>query len=190
MTDWTVGDCTVAMIRGNLAEEPMDMISLGVGMDFLPNGPASGAIFGAAGDELQKEVGDNEVESPGDILVAGGHELPSDQIILCSLPNTSEVNDLEEFLLECYLRILEEASDREDVRSLSLAPLGTGDLDYSLKVASTTLIDAIQQLAGDSLRLDRLNIVVFETVQFYSVQNFVKQTLEGDREQGPKPEYY
>lgn len=191
MTDNGLKQCSFSVIRGNLAEEPVDAIGLGVGSDYFPNGPAAGAIFGSAGDRLQNELAGREADSPGDITKTACFDLPADHIYLCALQDGQDTDDLEIFLTNCYHALLTHASDDESIRSLALPPLGTGDFGYSLEIASKTLVRCLKDLDQQEFDLESVKMVVYEAVQFHSVENFVEKAKHAtDEEDELRTEYF
>lgn len=181
MSSWSLNNTIFRITRGNLAEESVDAIAIGVSGDLLPAGPSTGAIFGAAGNGLQKHVGSQDSEKTGQVLRTPGFGLRADYIYLVVLKSKNETKTPKSFLGKCFQALLDCVNEDSDVSTFSTRPLGLGDFGFPIDTVSRAGIQTIHRtLLAESFTLAKLNLVVYDAIQFTSVNRFGKEILESN----------
>jgi hypothetical protein len=77
------------------------------------------------------------------------------------------------------MNLLGTASSDSDIRTLSSMPLGLGDHDFPINSVSRTAIQSIRNFS-DINDLDEVNIVVYDAIQYSSVERFGNELLNPD----------
>lgn len=152
-----VGDVTIELITGDIADQPdVDAVVNAANAQLQTGGGVAGAIHRAAGPGLTEECRPLAPISPGECVITGAHQLPNRHVIHCLGPVYGRDEPAEDLLASCYRRALELA-DREGISSVAFPALSTGAFGYPMeeaaRVALTTLIDMAPNL--DSVELIR-----------------------------------
>ncbi len=179
MGTWTLDDVTLRVVRGNLAEQDVDAVAIGVGEDLLPDGPASGAVFSAAGDRLVQHLDGRGPIEPGEVETVPGFDLPTETILLCSMRPRNGIDSPGAFLRSCVRNVLRRAGEEQDLGVVSLQPLGLGDYGYPVDRVSRAHIRTIVETVDRTSTFEEIRLVVYDVVEFSSVDTFAKTILEG-----------
>lgn len=187
MGTWTLHSTAFSVLRGNLAEETTDAVALGVRESLQPAGPASGAVLGAAGEDLRKHLDGLDSLQLTETVMVPGFDLPASNIVLCSLRPESKVDSPRTFLKRCYQNTL-RCAEQEGLGVISLQPLGLGDFGFPIDVVSRTGVESILQHLETSAGFDEIRVVVYDVIEYSSVDNFAEMIVEGPPEgRGNRP---
>lgn len=157
MVSHELGDVTLELITGNIADQPdIDAVVNAANAQLQIGGGVAGAIHRAAGPGLAEECRPLAPIAPGDCVITGAHQLPNRHVIHCLGPVHGRDEPAEEMLASCYRGALELA-DQEGLASVAFPALSTGAFGYPMeeaaRVALATVIDEAPTL--DSVRLIR-----------------------------------
>lgn len=186
MGEWTLNNTTLAVKRGNLAEQTTGTITLGVDTDWTPAGPASGAVLSAGGDAVRSRISDLDSAEPGTIQAIDSGDLPCHDIQLVTMVTESRLDDPDEWIRTIYRHLL-DAVRTAGHTELALPPLGLGDFDWSIDRTSRAGIETISKFVRDNSHFDQINLIVYDAIEFSSVDNFADDIL-GEREAEPDAE--
>lgn len=155
MVSHEVGDVTIELITGDIADQPdVDAVVNAANAQLQIGGGVAGAIHRAAGPGLAEECRPLAPIAPGECVVTGAHQLPNRHVIHCLGPVYGRDEPAEDLLASCYRRALELA-DQQGFSSVAFPALSTGAFGYPMdeaaRVALTTVIDMAPSL--DSVRL-------------------------------------
>jgi len=186
VAEWRIGQSTFQILRGNLAEQSVEAVALDVGTDWMPAGPASGAVFGAAGGALGDEAATLTNGEPGEVTRVPGHELPAENIYLVAMAPERNLENPDSFLRECYENLFDSISANAG-RELALPPLGLGDFEVSIDRTARIGIETIRARLTDGDPPGDVSLVVYDAIEFSSVENFGETIIE-DEEVDRDPE--
>jgi O-acetyl-ADP-ribose deacetylase (regulator of RNase III) len=186
VSEWTISSTELRIERGNLADQSDGVIAVDVDVDWTPAGPASGAILSEGGNPVREQISSLAAADPGTTRTIDPGELPAEQIVLVTMANESEFEAPETWIRDTYKRILNVVRD-EGYTELSLPPLGLGDFGWSIDRTTTACLETIRDdLSGES-EIERINLVVFDAIEYSSVENFADEIL-GDEQSEPDAE--
>jgi len=185
MGSWTISESTFEIERGNLLEQKLDAICLDVNRDWMPEGPSSKAILGAVDVEFLDSLRSRNSAKPASVEIKPSQALPCDFIILCTMDHRTEIGQPDPFLQDCFENVFLKADRHDDIKTLGTAPLGLDDFDFPIdSVSKAGIKTAKQHLQGDT-SLDQIRFVVFDSIQYNSIDNFGEKLLEhGGRDSG------
>ncbi len=157
MVSHEVGDVTIELVTGDIADQPdVDAVVNAANAQLQIGGGVAGAIHRTAGPGLAEECRPLAPIAPGECVITGAHQLPNRHVIHCLGPVYGRDEPAEELLAHCYRRALDLA-DRNGLSSVAFPALSTGAFGYPMeeaaRVALTTVIDMAPTL--DSVRLIR-----------------------------------
>lgn len=170
MVHHEVGDVTIELVTGDIADQPdIDAVVNAANAQLQIGGGVAGAIHRAAGPGLAEECGPLAPIAPGECVITGAHRLPNRHVIHCLGPVYGRDEPAEELLASCYRRALELA-DRQGLSSVGFPALSTGAFGYPMeeaaRVALSTTIDMAPTL--DSVRLIRFVLYSPQDLDFHT----------------------
>jgi O-acetyl-ADP-ribose deacetylase len=156
----------VEAIRGDITKERVDAIVNAANRQLLRGGGVCGAIFAAAGHELDRAcsaIGSCEV---GDAVVTPGFRLAARFVVHTVGPVWHGGNEGEPALLaSCYRRSLEVAAEA-GARSIAFPAISTGIFGYPARPAAEVAV-ATTLAAGGVMDVVRLVAFDEETADLY-----------------------
>lgn len=160
-----VGNINVRVLYGDLTKQSTDVIINSSVTDLdLSKGRASKALLEAAGDDIQLECSIDYPSgiTPEDVAITGPGDLNCQNIYHVALPKYKNVGD-EKKLDVIVGKCLEEASDGI-LTSLSFPALGTGFLNYPIKVVVQTFFSSIENFSKKkpNSSVQNINIVIYK----------------------------
>lgn len=177
MGQWKLNGTDVKIVRGNIARDDADAIAVPVGMDLYPDGPSAGAIFAEAYDDLQNKLETVGSQEPGTVTKIDAVGLPSNSILFCSMKVKGETTDPDRFLSDCWDQVLSFAASDSSIDHLSSMPLGLGDHGFPIDTVARAGIRNIQDFRNLD-DLESVNIVVYDAIQFTSIDRFGEELLQ------------
>jgi len=150
---------------GDITREPVDAIVNAANGRLARGGGVCGAIFAAAGPELDAACAALGGCETGDAKVTPGFRLPARWIVHAVGPVWHGGRHGERALLaSCYHRAVEVARD-VGARSIAFPAISTGIFGYPKRAAAEVVVETLQECAGD---LD-IVLVAFdeETLRIY-----------------------
>jgi O-acetyl-ADP-ribose deacetylase (regulator of RNase III) len=141
------GQAHIDLLIGDITTLDVDTIVNAANEKLLPGGGVCGAIFRAAGSELDAECRTLGGCSTGDAKITRGHRLKARHVIHAVGPVWSGGNANEDALLaSCYRRSLELAAG-ENLRSIAFPAISTGiygfPADRAARIATGTVVSEL-----------------------------------------------
>jgi O-acetyl-ADP-ribose deacetylase (regulator of RNase III) len=156
----------IVAIRGDITAEAVDAIVNAANGRLARGGGVCGAIFAAAGPELDRACAELGGCATGDAVVTPGFRLPARWIVHTVGPVWHGGHDGEpELLAACYRRSIEVAT-AIGARSLSFPAISTGIFGYPSDGAARIAVGTVRQ-HGAALDLIRLVAFDAETLARY-----------------------
>ncbi len=147
--DW--GTVTVEAIQGDITSETTDAIVNAANTRLARGGGVCGAIFAAAGPQLDAACAEIGGCATGDAVVTPGFSLPARFVVHTVGPVWhGGANGEPELLASCYRRSLEVARDA-GARSIAFPAISTGIFGYPPDAAAAIAVATVREHAGDML---------------------------------------
>ena len=163
-----MGRVQIEARRGDITTEAVDAIVNAANTALRRGGGVCGAIFAAAGPELDAACAAIGTCATGDAVVTPGFDLPARWIVHTVGPVWHGGNQREpELLASCYRRSLEVARDA-GATSIAFPAISTGIFGYPADPAADIAVATVADRAeADGLELVRLVAFDAETHERY-----------------------
>lgn len=150
---------TVEAIRGDITAEPVDAIVNAANGALRRGGGVCGAIFAAAGPELEAACAAIGHCETGDAVVTPGFELPA-RFVVHTVGPVWHGGDRDEpaLLASCYRRSIEVAAGA-GARSIAFPAISTGIFGYPTRPAAEIAVATVTE-HGDAL--EQIRLVAFD----------------------------
>jgi O-acetyl-ADP-ribose deacetylase (regulator of RNase III) len=152
----------VQAVQGDITVEQVDAIVNAANRQLLRGAGVCGAIFAAAGPELDAACARIGVCAIGDAVVTPGFELAARMIVHTVGPVWhGGTHDEPALLASCYRRSIEVACDA-GARSIAFPAISTGIFGYPARPAAEIAVTTVRAAAG----LDLVRLVAFDAETF------------------------
>jgi O-acetyl-ADP-ribose deacetylase (regulator of RNase III) len=153
-------------VRADITRLAVDAIVNAANVRLARGGGVCGAIFAAAGPDLDDACAAIGSCATGDAVVTPGFRLPARFVVHTVGPVWQGGDAGEpELLASCYRRSVEVAHDA-GARSIAFPAISTGIFGYPRRAAAEVAVTTLRSCAGE---LDRVQLVAFddETLRDY-----------------------
>lgn len=158
-----ISGITIEASRGDITLEPVDAIVNAANASLRRGGGVCGAIFAAAGPELDRACAAIGSCETGDAVVTPGFRLPARWIVHTVGPVWHGGDRGEPALLaSCYRRSIEVARDAGAV-SIAFPAISTGIFGYPARPAAEIAVATVREHADE---LDLVRLVAFDESTF------------------------
>ena len=149
---------SVDVINGDITLENTDVLLniLNTDMNMNTAGQLSRAIAKAGGQQLQQECYKLGKQSTGTAVMTTGGNLNVSNIIHI-VPGSSDKTHLQKCLEEA-LRL----ADTNNLQSISIPAIGTGDYGLSPTDSATLMFKALSNFSGSCVNVNKVRIVIFQ----------------------------
>ncbi len=148
----------IEVTQGDITTAEVDAIVNAANTALARGGGVCGAIFAAAGPELDRACAEIGGCATGDAVITPGFRLPARFVVHTVGPVWHGGNDGEpELLASCYRRSLAVARDA-GARSIAFPAISTGIFGYPPDAAAEIAVRTVQQHAGNM----RVQLVAFD----------------------------
>jgi len=157
---------SVEVISGDLTKERTDAIVniIGTNMNMNTAGQLSKAISQASGPQVQQECNQLGTQTPGAALMTSGGNLEVPHIIHI-VPGSPDRQHLQA-CLEGALRV----ADTNNLQSISIPAIGTGDYGLSADDSAQLTFHALRNISGNLKRISKVRIVLYQTPMVQTFQ--------------------
>lgn len=171
---YTVGDCTIRIVRGNLVEEHVDAIVNAANENLAHGGGVAGAIVRAGGAAIQEEsealVRAEGPVATGSAAATGAGSLPCEYVIHAVGPIWGSGN--ERAKLAAAVRSALALACEHGSASVSLPAISSGIFGFPKHLCAAVMLDAVEAHLRDggesqSLREVRLCNIDPETAELF-----------------------
>src|SRR5690242_5488891 len=140
---------TIEAVRGDITRETTDAIVNAANSRLARGAGVCGAIFAAAGPELDEACAAIGGCATGDAVITPGFRLPARFIVHTVGPvwHGGEAGE-PELLRSCYRRSIEVARDA-GARSIAFPAISTGIFGYPADAAAEIAVQTVRECAGD-----------------------------------------
>jgi len=136
-------------LLGDITTETVDAIVNAANAHLARGGGVCGAIFAAAGPELEVACAHIGHCATGDAVITPGFRLPAEWIVHTVGPVWHGGRDGEpDLLASCYRRSLEVAQ-AADVTSIAFPAISTGIFGYPARAAAEIAVTTVRAFPGD-----------------------------------------
>ena len=154
---------------GDITEFKADAIVNASDAELTPGGGVSGAIYTAAGPEMEREAARIAKKTggcpTGECRVTGGYNLPAEFCIHCCGPVRKGGNSNEaDLLASCYVTALELASEKS-LSHIAFPAISAGIFGYPPEKAAEIAIDTISRQLEKLEKPDRVTLVFLNEEQ-------------------------
>lgn len=154
---------TIEAARGDITSERVDAIVNAANSGLMRGGGVCGAIFAAAGPELDVACAAIGGCETGDAVVTPGFALPARWIVHAVGPVWHGGHEAEPALLaSCYRRSIQVAAEA-GARSIALPAISTGIYGYPAPAAAEIAVATVSEHAG---ALDLVRLVAFDAATY------------------------
>ena len=169
-----VSDCTVRIVRGDLLNEPVDVIVNAANEELAHGGGVAGAISRAGGPAIQQESDEIVSRSgpvrTGSAVITGAGQLSCKHVIHAVGPIWGAGN--EHAKLESAVRSALKLAEEHSLRSISLPAISSGIFGFPKDQCARVMLDAVEahlrdRPEGSSLREIRLCNIDEETATIF-----------------------
>jgi len=158
-----ISGITIEASRGDLTLEPVDAIVNAANAALRRGGGVCGAIFAAAGPELDGACAAIGSCASGDAVITPGFRLPARWVVHTVGPIWHDGNQGEaEQLASCYRRSIEVAR-AAGAASIAFPAISTGIFGYPARPAAEIAVATVRECAGE---LDLIRLVAFDEPTF------------------------
>lgn len=141
----------IEVTQGDITAEDVDAIVNAANSALARGGGVCGAIFAAAGPELDRACADIGGCATGDAVITPGFRLRARFVVHTVGPVWHGGTDGEpELLASCYRRSIEVARDA-GARSIAFPAISTGIFGYPAGAAAEVAVHTVQEHAGDMI---------------------------------------
>ena len=152
---------TIEAVRADITKAPVDAIVNAANSALLRGGGVCGAIFAAAGPELDDACAAIGHCDTGDAVVTPGFRLPARWIVHTVGPVWHGGHSGEaELLASCYRRSLAVATDA-GARSIAFPAISTGIYGYPVRDAAEIAVETLRA-RGRADAFDLVQLVAFD----------------------------
>jgi O-acetyl-ADP-ribose deacetylase (regulator of RNase III) len=150
---WVFSGITIEAVRGDITLERVDVIVNAANAALRRGGGVCGAIFAAAGPELDNACAAIGWCDTGDAVVTPGFRLPARWIVHTVGPvwHGGDRGEPEQ-LASCYRRSIEVAREA-GARSVAFPAISTGIFGYPARAAAEIAVTSVREHALDLVRL-------------------------------------
>jgi O-acetyl-ADP-ribose deacetylase (regulator of RNase III) len=150
---------TIDAVRGDITSEAVDAIVNAANVHLVRGAGVCGAIFAAAGPELDRACAGLGECATGDAVITPGFDLPARFVVHTVGPVWHGGNEGEaELLASCYRRSLEVAADA-GARSIAFPAISTGIFGYPADAAAEIAVRVVREHANT---MDLVRLVAFD----------------------------
>lgn len=161
MRETKLSGVTIELKRGDIANQSdMDAVVNAANAELRIGGGVAGAIHRAAGPELAEETRSMAPIEPGEAVISGGHNLPSDYIIHCLGPVYGRDKPEEELLAKCYKNALRLAEDHK-IERIAFPAISTGAFGYPMNEAAHVAFKTIKEQVNALEYVSLIRFVLF-----------------------------
>ena len=160
---------------GDITKFEADAIVNASNDSLTPGGGVSGAIYGAAGPEMEKEALSKEGGCPtGQCRVTGGYNLPADHVIHCCGPVwRGGKNGEPELLASCYRHALELAEEM-NLDHIAFPAISAGIFGYPPDKAAKVAIETLSEEMEKRETPNRVTLVFLDENQARPAREILK----------------
>jgi len=151
---------------GDITQLKADAIVNASNAELTPGGGVSGAIYKAAGPEMEKEALSKDGGCPtGECRVTGGYDLPADYVIHCCGPVWQGGDAGEPGLLaSCYRNALELAEEK-GLSHIAFPAISAGIFGYPPEKAAEVAVTTLSEELDKRSKPDKVTLVFLNEEQ-------------------------
>lgn len=125
-----------------------------------PGGGVAGAIHRAAGPDLHESARKLAPIKPGQCVITGGYNLPSDYVIHCLGPRYGIDKPADILLAACYTGALDLAEEN-GIKSIAFPAISTGAFGYPLEAGAKVALEVIKGKFDGLEHVELIRFVLF-----------------------------
>ncbi|KAK6311312.1 hypothetical protein J4Q44_G00169760 [Coregonus suidteri] len=176
-----LGNVSLTVKKGCIEREKTLCIVNTISTDLnLSTGVISKAILKAAGQGIQKEIGNYFKNNPksGDVIETQGHKLPCKNVYHTICPHKSEVS--EKSLGDIVSKCLSMAQKRQ-LSSISFPAIGTGALGFSKQEVAKIMMDTAVTFAqhNNGMKMDIYYVIFPSDAETFKAFEDQLKSLQG-----------
>jgi O-acetyl-ADP-ribose deacetylase (regulator of RNase III) len=165
----------IAVIEGDITQQPVDAIVNAANSSLLGGGGVDGAIHRAAGSGLLEECRRLNGCQTGDAKITRGYNLPANWVIHTVGPVWQDGNHGEdELLASCYRRCLELA-EQQGIRTLAFPAISTGVYRFPPDRAARIAVTEVKMFLESHTSLEQVIFVCFSRQSYDGYVTAVKE---------------
>jgi O-acetyl-ADP-ribose deacetylase (regulator of RNase III)/uncharacterized tellurite resistance protein B-like protein len=179
----------VAVVRGDLTEEAVDVIVTSANFQLTPTCeltwiPIPGdkqkvdlAVHRAAGVQLKQECSQLKHCTFGEAVITHGYKLPADWVIHTVVPTYQYGDDRERYqLAQCYHNSLQLAHKRS-LSTIAIPALGTGTGNFPVEMAARVAVREIQRFLQSHFTIKKIRLVCLEIETYHTYLKVVEEIM-------------
>jgi O-acetyl-ADP-ribose deacetylase (regulator of RNase III) len=175
----TIHGVALECLRGDItAQADMEAIVNAANAELRPGGGVAGAIHRAAGPELDRECRPLAPIRPGEAVITGGHDLPSQWVIHCLGPVYGRDQPSERLLADCYRNALRRAEENQ-IESIALPAISTGVFGYPIDEAARVAIRAVIDVCPTLDHVQRVRFCLFDEIALEAHERALRHLTKG-----------
>jgi len=156
-----INQVNIEIIQGDITLQPdIEAIVNAANAMLVEGGGVCGAIYRAAGPELEKESRLLAPIRPGEAVLTGAYRLPNKYIIHCLGPVYGMDKPEDELLAACYSNALKLA-DKYKIKSVAFPAISTGIFGYPIEEAADVVFTVISKVRPELQYVRLVRFVLF-----------------------------
>jgi O-acetyl-ADP-ribose deacetylase len=137
-------------------------------------GGVAGAIYKAAGPELEKEAIKKGPIKPGDAVITNAYNLPNKYVIHVLGPVYERDIPHDKILAKCYINAL-NLCETQKIDSVAFPAISTGVFGYPIEEAAPVAIRAVYDKMPSLKSIKKIRMVVFSQRDFYVYKSALRK---------------
>lgn len=161
-----VGDSTIELVVGDIAEQPdVEAIVNAANAQLKIGGGVAGAIHRKGDPELEELTRTLAPISPGEAVITEAPHFPNKYIIHCLGPVYRRDKPADELLANCYRNACKLAEENS-IRSIAFPAISTGAFGYPTEPAATVALKTVSEIAENPGLPELIRFVLFSNKDF------------------------
>lgn len=163
------------VIKDNIVNMKVDAIVNSANQYMAKGAGICGAIFNAAGTELEEECEKIGSIETGKAIITGAYNLPCKKIIHVLAPKyyLNEANR-EEKLKSCYIEII-ELSEKEKFKNIAIPCIGMGIYKWPIELGAKIAVETAINSLSNNTSIEKIYFVCGTEVQYEMYHHFINE---------------